>query len=221
MTTATSSRAAADALACVRATLSCASPGVFLLPHAVQLVNSFVDPLDQWTLERASMAGHASLLDRLAAREWAGASQCFRRGRFLYAVRRAAKQGNVDVFVWWMTKYALEDPRPEVVEITLRIAADEGHLDLLEWFFRDDQKLTMLDTMTTPLKCQHPELIRWILARNPNARLEITMNEAASQGDLEFLKWVHAQGKRFRYLYNWSAMDGAAKGGHLDVLKWL
>lgn len=64
------------------------------LPHVAQCIAGFLDNTHKWNLESASKAGLPVLLDRLAASEWSGLSNNFRKTRFLRKVEIAAKLGH-------------------------------------------------------------------------------------------------------------------------------
>lgn len=211
---------AVDMLASVRIALQYGAPAIASLSEIARQISSCLDTSHEWTLERASMAGHVALLDRLAAREWPGVCTSFRTGRFLYAVHRATAHGKAEVLAWWMTKYGLE-AKLDIMQHIIRIAAYQGHLNVLKWVFRDDDKLQLLDDLDEPLKCLNAEVTRWIVDRKPDARLEISLNLAARDGDLEFIKWVYGHRDRFPVAIGALTMDFAAEHGHLDVLKWL
>lgn len=200
-------------------------PGLASLPHVLlQTVSRFVDSLTNWTLESASKAGQSVyLLDRLLAREWSGVSDSFRKARFLVAIESVATAGHVHVLEWWRSKYL---PRgPDTTDVIFRLAAHEGHVHVLQWLFdsADAKRRTILPigTRNAPVFCLHPEIVRWLHARNRRDRLVLVMDEAAKKGDLEFMKWALEHENTYPFQYTDDSMTDAAKAGHLDVLKWL
>lgn len=112
------------------------TPPIASLPHVAQTVSAFVDYSHQWTLEKATKAGHLLLLDRLAAKQWSGVDYDIREARFLYNVRAAVRRGIPSVLHWWRTKYLPDGPN--VAADILRLAACKGHMNVIQWLYDVD-----------------------------------------------------------------------------------
>lgn len=194
------------------------------LPHVVRTISAFLDNAQKWTLESATDAGSVTLLERLRVREWVGACKDFREARFLRAVRHAAVKGHLDVLNWWRTTYLPTAWSDETRIAVIRIAAVHGHLNILEFFLQDERNLQTIVTMgesDRPLICLHPEIVRWIGDRSRRAKLAILLDKPIKEADLEFLKWVNRQDKRYRTAFSQEAINTAIEAGRLDVLQWL
>lgn len=198
--------------------LARARPAVTSLAHVIQSVSVFLDHSHQWTLESASASGHVHLLDRLAAHEWSGLSADFREARFLYNVRGAAREGQVDVLHWWRSQYL--PGGLDVASAIRQIAAYYDHLHVVQWLYQVDGQAPSLDRMQAPLRCELPEIVYWMHEHHAHVRLEICLDEAAHRGDLAFIKWVQTQ-QQHAYAINEQAIESAAIGGHLSVLQYL
>ncbi|KAG6965060.1 hypothetical protein JG688_00007388 [Phytophthora aleatoria] len=102
----------------------------------------------------------------------------------------------------------------------LRIAAQNGHLPVLEYLFQQgwtDEDATC--TLTSAARGNGQlEILKWLRANRYDGCSTKAMEDAARNGHLEELKWLHANttaGCTTR------AMDAAAYYGHLEVCKWL
>lgn len=190
---------------------------IAFLAHVTHSVDSFLDHAHKWNFEVATQAGHVLLLDRLAVNEWLGLNRRFREARFLGNIRTAAKAGLLNVLIWWRTKYMPNGP--DVAAIVLHNAAVNGHLHVIQWLFEVDGHARSIDKMSIPVICSHPEVAYWMHEHQRHVTLSIHLDEAARRGDLEFLKWVKAQGYKFNV--SRKSIENAAQGGHLEVLKYL
>ncbi|KAG7380301.1 hypothetical protein PHYPSEUDO_007551 [Phytophthora pseudosyringae] len=112
--------------------------------------------------------------------------------------------------------------RLEIYTNQLYTVAKEGHLEVLQW----------LHEHKYPVHCRrahavrgaaaggHKEIIEWMeetfepLTRQ---RHRIRVDGAGGFGDLQFVQWLHHQGYRFTA----HAMDDAAAGGYLSIVRWL
>lgn len=226
-------------------TLMRAYPMVASIGHVVANVRSCLQRAQTWTLESATKAGFVSMLDRLVENEWPGVSHDFREARFLHNVRIAAREGRVGSLNWWRTKYLPDGP--DVAAAILHIAAFKDHMDVLKWLHEADGIVQSISAIKSPVNCSSLETARWMQEHWPHVKLDIRLEKAGAQGDLEFLKWVTAQGYKdgmydraiesaaaaghlevVQYLvrqepveYLESALVRAARNGHLDVVKWL
>lgn len=189
-------------------------PIITSLGHVTQSISAFLDHSHQWTLETASASGHVYLLDRLAAHEWSRFSEEFREARFLYNIRGAAREGQVDVLHWWCSKYLTDGP--EAASAIRQIAAFYDHLHVIQWLYQVDGQAPSFDRMEAPLRCELSQIVYWMHKHHPHVELEICVDEGARRGDLESIKWVQTQ--HDAYTFN---IESAAAGGHLDATQYL
>lgn len=208
---------------CVRVLLAHAQPQVAALPHIVLQISAYLDAFGRWTLESGTKAGIVPLLDRLLLREPGAArsSSAFRKARFRNGVELAAMAGRLDVLQWWTTAYLPRDKAPDVTHAILRIAAKQGHMRVLQWVLQDEPQWDALSALSSPLECQHAEIVYWLHERRPRSRLLILMDEPARQGDLKLMQWVHVHKHIYGYEYTRKAVHCAAEAGRLNILQWL
>ena len=129
----------------------------------------------------------------------------------------AAGNGRLDALKWMHEKGA-----PLVDFRCLNEAACGGHLDVIEWFVTIDE-FGDVETLMEMLPCEaacgnHVHVLDWLEAVWPDA-LDRTDPEvamyAAFRGSLGALEWL----RRRRFDMS-EVCDGAANGGHMDVLRW-
>lgn len=198
-------------------TLTRAHPTVASLGHVVANVKSCLQRAQMWTLESATKADFVSMLDRLVVNEWPGVSHDFREARFVHNVRIAAREGHAGSLNWWRTKYLPNGP--DVAAAILHIAAFRGHIDVLKWLHEADGKAQSIRAIQSHVNCASPEVVRWVQTHWPHVKLDIRLEKAGSQGDLDFLKWAQAQGYE-DVMYD-RAIESAAEAGHLEVVQHL
>ncbi|KAJ0396519.1 hypothetical protein P43SY_003730 [Pythium insidiosum] len=127
---------------------------------------------------------------------------------------------------------------PEPLRVrSLRLASTRGDLELLEWLLSNrhcDELCApsiaaapsdrFLDCCTAPV-CRAAQrdgqlhVVRWMYEHALVRQLRNLGDRAAELGDLEMVQWVHAQ--RAPHAFSAHAMDGAAAGGFLDVVRFL
>jgi hypothetical protein len=154
---------------------------------------------DKTTFLNVSTMGHATICcQEICDREY---SHCEERYRFILC-KNATKMGDLSILKFlysndcplyyhyhqWFTEYML-------ITDTFKVAVKSGHVHILQWM----KKLEEYSYMT---KSSSGHEMKW----------------AARHGQLDALKWLHANGFKWgqRNLYN-----VAAERGHLPVLQWL
>lgn len=190
-------------------------PSQYLAPT----IYAFLDRSKGWTLETASAANAAVLLDRIAAREWPGVNHALRRMRFLFNIEVAAKKGYVDVLHWWRTRYLAND-KPSVTKEIFRIAAYEGHLHVIEWLCETDGPLDPVGRWEPALVASHPEIVRWVHKHWQDVQMTVLLENIAARGDLKFLKWLRSK-TTYSYTVRDTTVAAAVEAGHLDMLQYL
>ncbi|KAE9278277.1 hypothetical protein PF008_g28654 [Phytophthora fragariae] len=99
----------------------------------------------------------------------------------------------------------------ETIEKVVVEAAENGHLEILQFFRVQDAPLIHPCTSRETSPNIEPTNIWW-------SRAASAFDAAAGSGRLDVLKWLHAN----RYLgCSTNAMDHAAGNGHLTVVQWL
>jgi hypothetical protein len=112
-----------------------------------------------------------------------------------------------------------------------------GHLDVLQYFHslqlssfttrtfsRGDEENADApswctdDAMNEAAANGHLDVVKWLHANRPEGCSTLAMDGAASNGNLEVVKWLHEHRTEG---CTTDAMDDAAGGGHLDVVQWL
>lgn len=211
-------------------------------------IDALLDHSDKWTLETASAAGLAHLLDRLARREWPGVGSVFRRARYRKNVRAAASSGHLQVLQWWLTSY-LQSPEEPDYRTIFELAVEHGRLPVLRWL-KGRNALPSADEDTAPVVCEHPHVVYWLHEQQSAYPLVVFLAQPAKDGDLAFIQWVHAREDQFAEVKRWpvvvywaalkhhmeiirwiylhrpydfteGALLGAMEGGHLDIAQWL
>ncbi|KAL2913754.1 hypothetical protein HK105_206770 [Polyrhizophydium stewartii] len=99
-------------------------------------------------------------------------------------------------------------------------AASCGNIELLQHLV-DERKIVALEKEHVRLAAlfNHIDVLKWLADRLPNRAFATdAMAMAASHGDLDVVKFMHANSSK-----SWtkSAMNDAARGGRLDVVKFL
>lgn len=154
-----------------------------------------------WLLHKAADGGHVEALEYFVEQ---GCSD--RHGQ---ALTNACRKGHFDCVKWLVERFSsYQETSSPVVE-----AARAGHLEILQFFH--DHELSAggrAEGETSPKRRRtDPTSAFWSRSRD-------AFDEAASNGHLEVLKWLHAN--RFEGSTA-KAMDSAARNGHLEVVKWL
>src|SRR5690606_922553 len=95
-------------------------------------------------------------------------------------------------------------------------AAEEGHLDLLEWMERDIEWAPLIPTKICSIAAGkgHLAIVRW--GHERGFPMDGVVTEAASGGYINILEFAAHVG----CLWDGSDQINAARGGHLEVLQW-
>ncbi|EFA75566.1 hypothetical protein PPL_11071 [Heterostelium album PN500] len=152
----------------------------------------------------------------------------------------SADASNMELFAWVLEKYEAQDKRDEVKNEVLAFhntlwrslvrVSQLGRIDMLQLlmerghFFLTDKWIIKF-IVTGALKGGQIDLLKWLISEKidlhpidiPNEESQY-INLACAHGDLEILKLLESQNIR---LGNTDAMDAAAAGGHLDILRYL
>lgn len=211
------------------------------------LVDTFVDCSGLWSLESATDAGLVHLLRRLAPREWPGVGPTFRKLRYDSAVRSAVENGHLSVLQWWLEHYG--DFQPPAFRLILTISIARGHVHILQWLKARDALLPAASSIKGML-CTHPSAVYWLHDLRDVFSLSINVVNAAKDGDLTFLRWMHEHEAQYANVSGWDlviyraalarrweilrwvqahrpadftdlALLGAIEGKHVDVAQWL
>ena len=136
----------------------------------------------------------------------------------LDALQSAARMEDIDIqlFEWlWGIAEVSVNERHDVAFI----AAEEGNLDVLRWFQKNEPLYIMNEYMCAMAASGgHIKVLGW-LRQYGCPWEEDTCCEAAEAGHLDVLKWLRNQDPPCPW--DESACYAAAYMGHLDVLKWL
>ncbi|KAJ3100377.1 hypothetical protein HDU97_002252 [Phlyctochytrium planicorne] len=168
------------------------------------------------SLFRASSKGHLEVVKWLATTR--------NDGGHARAIELAVRYGHHDLFHWLHSRKRVSS-NDEVKP--MQWAALNGDLGLIKWMYGREPYLVI----SNAAKGGHLEILEWIsrialkgiyegARRQFFARLDNPMYAAAENGDLETIKWLHANWPN-KFLEVDSPMDAAAANGHLKVLQWL
>ncbi len=97
-------------------------------------------------------------------------------------------------------------------------ATKHGKMSILEYFHRTKIQ-RLFYALDEAATYGHLEIVKWLAMNVQDTHIsEYGFNMAAANGHLEVVKWLH-ENLNVRHAY--AAMDNAAGNGHLDVVKWL
>lgn len=124
----------------------------------------------------------------------------------------AARQGNL-----YLLKWLVNEKKELLTPQTADLAAENGHISVLEWLKTQDIICTDL-TVNAAIEKGQTETVYWI-DENFSRILSYTkgMELACKHGNLEIVKWLHNK----KVEATSRAMDLAAGNGHLDIVKFL
>ncbi|DAZ98783.1 TPA: hypothetical protein N0F65_003999 [Lagenidium giganteum] len=171
----------------------CRNANIQHLAHIVERINDYLDNLDAWFdhSERACKRGYVRLLRRLEARERA------RHDPFEYSHKR---------LVYYFDR-------------CMCLAAEHGHLDVIEWIDQYRGGISK-NVIRVAAATGQVEILEWLSCCRAakDDTTELAMDEAASRGQLEAVRWLH-ENRTEGCTEN--AMKRAAAHGHVDVLQFL
>jgi hypothetical protein len=88
--------------------------------------------------------------------------------------------------------------------------------ELTEWLFQNNYECIANVNMDTAAKNGQLDTMRWLYTNKKSQFTYNTIRYAVKRGDLDMVKFLHGKVE-----HTTDAMDWAASGGHLKVLKWL
>lgn len=191
-----------------------------MLPLEVApVVDAFVDCSGVWSLESATDAGLVHLLRRLAPREWPGVGPTFRKLRYESAVRSAVEIGHLSVLQWWLESYG--DFQPPDYRLIVTISIARGHVHILEWL-KDRDVLLQTASSIKRMLCTHPAAVYWLHDLRDVVSMSINVVNAAKDGDLAFLRWMHERESLYANVSGWDlVVYRAALDRYWEILRWV
>ncbi|KAE8898523.1 hypothetical protein PF006_g27383 [Phytophthora fragariae] len=201
-------------LACVRVVRR-SRPDMAALPHVWEAVEAFLDCSPSCTLTRAAAFGSMRLLRGISARSGGMVTldAFYKQAQFSGAMQHAAARGDLEMIRW-----LLAFQPGGLVTRAVEHAARNGQLEVLRWLKQNhDHVFWGANELRYAVEGNHAELARWLQDNTrPPTKLR-AMNLAAANGNLELVQWLH----EVRHEASSSAAAKAARGGYLDVLKWM
>ncbi|KAG3168879.1 hypothetical protein PI126_g3072 [Phytophthora idaei] len=216
------------------------------LPHVAQRIDSFLDRARSWTLSDVYECTSSLHCMRLLEDRRPAVESLYREWEFNAVVAQAAKSGDLTSLAWLADSYMLDGTLSSaaqaaaasgqlpVLKWLLEKHKARVHWGGLEWYeaIREGQThvIEWLHQHATP---NEDAVWRLVLDVATRGDLELVqcgwrqcdalpptdcVDAAVKDGDLEFLKWVHAN-KLVDSLSG--AVPISAASGHLDVLRWL
>jgi hypothetical protein len=146
----------------------------------------------------------------------------------------AARKGNLDMIQWVCSLSVAVNPRNAIFE-----AVDNGHLDAVKWIMdqpdRDERGEASFfwtmhdqeDGVVVQLQIDlykattggHYGVLEWLLTHHPDkCRINGADIEAAQNGRLDIVRLFTESGIEY---HPGRALNSAAAGGHLEIVKWL
>ncbi|KUG02323.1 hypothetical protein AM587_10007422 [Phytophthora nicotianae] len=184
-------------------------------PHVWEAIEAFLDCSPSCTLTQAAAFGSMRLLRGISARsEGMGTMDAFyKQAQFSGAMQHAAARGDLEMIQW-----LLNFQPGGLVTRAVEQAARNGQLQVLRWLKEHhDHVFWGANELRYAVEGDHAEVARWLHENTrPPTKLR-AMNLAAANGNLELVQWLH----EVRHEASSSAAAKAAKGGYLDMLKWM
>lgn len=179
------------------------------------------------TMDDAAWGGHIDMLQWL-----------YRHGyvhHASFALEHAARNGHLEIVEWLMRYHPVGN-----ASRALDAAARENHLHVVRWLLEHNLGRGAKSGMHQAAIRGHLEVAQYLLEQSFDGLASVssgTMLRAAGRGFLDVVKWLNnsfasePQRNLYRDLRPYSltlladepstAIDAAAKGGHLDILKYL
>ncbi|CAI5728026.1 unnamed protein product [Peronospora farinosa] len=144
------------------------------------------------------------------------------------ALAAAVMYGQCQILQWLHDRASVEAAvfdrrfRFEIHTYQLYTVAREGYLGVLQWLHANNYSVhcRRAHVVRGAATGGHKAIIEWMentFESLSHQRHRIRVDGAASLGDLQFIMWLHHQGYRFTT----HAMDDAAAGGYLAVVRWM
>lgn len=127
----------------------------------------------------------------------------------------AAKNMDLEVIEWFR-----DNIEEEHCEKIWEEAAEDGNLKLIKWLHEHDIKGFTSDTMDAATEYGHLGVVKWLHENRNEGCTKWAIHTAAETGDIEMVKLLHHNVIIEKTPPDY-AMDYAAMGGHLNVVKWL
>jgi hypothetical protein len=130
-------------------------------------------------------------------------------------IRKTARYGHVHILEWVATVWNVY-----VIQSLMTPAIRSGNLEVVKWLAR--QPGVNLSASGCDIEYAPAPLISWVLKNlevENKESLARGINAAAGRNDLELVKLLHENSNGGSCTT--SAMDNAAKAGHLKIVKWL
>lgn len=152
------------------------------------------------------------------------------RYQFTKSLTAAVKRGNLDIVRWILDHFSGCTAPLEVVEGAARF----GRLEILEYFllycrqnarvgFERNVILWGGYDMENAIEAEHGEIARWLYTNSPDVERNLNrlMEFAVRQGDMPMIQWLLAVVYRPELHLPPPAMNHAAAGNHMDLVKWI
>eukprot|EP00644_Phytophthora_capsici_P006565 jgi/Phyca11/535447/estExt2_fgenesh1_pg.C_PHYCAscaffold_360034 len=201
-------------LACVRVVRR-SRPDMSALPHVWEAIEAFLDCSPSCTMTQAAAFGSMRLLRGISARSagMAALDPFYKQAQFSGAMQHAAARGDLEMIQW-----LLNFQPGGLVTKAVEQAARNGQLQVLQWLKEHhDHVFWGANELRYAVEGNHVEVARWLQEQTrPPSKLR-AMNLAAANGNLELVQWLF----EVRHEASSSAAAKAAKGGFLDMIKWM
>ncbi|KAF1787243.1 Ankyrin repeat-containing domain [Phytophthora cactorum] len=185
------------------------------LPHVWETIEAFLDCSPSCTLTQAAAFGSMRLLRGISARSGGMVTldAFYKQAQFSGAMQHAAARGDLEMIQWLLTFQP-----GGLVTRAVEQAAKNGQLQVITWLKEHhDHVFWGANELRYAIEGDHADVARWLQENTrPPSKLR-AMNLAAANGNLELVQWLH----EVRHEASSSAAAKAAKGGFLDMLKWM
>ncbi|RLN71807.1 hypothetical protein BBJ29_004861 [Phytophthora kernoviae] len=158
-------------------------------------MNAFVNNPPKWSL--LETYEHTKSLHCMRLLKSPATEQLYRDWEFDEVTTLTASRGDLHALAWLVERYLLDGRLAAAANAAARraeaaaLGAQRGH----KW-----------------------EIVKWVATHYNISSLSVCVDDAAKDGDLEFLQWTYPQVPAYTFS---EAVASSAGGGHLKVLKWL
>ncbi|KAG1683222.1 hypothetical protein DVH05_005173 [Phytophthora capsici] len=173
-----------------------------------ELIESFLDCSNRWTIQKAACSGYLSLLKRLGERK----ADISDHG-FDWSMRIAATEGYLDI-VKWLTAYR---PKMKISTRVMDAAALRGHLDVVQWLHENRSEGCSVHAMDSAAAGGHLNVVKWLHENRTEGCTTGAIDTAAAGGHLDTVQWLWANRTEGCTTV---AVDFAIYNGHFPVVKW-